>query len=212
MQKYLFLAFILLVTWPLTGSAGPRVEPIARQANVGACTLSVLDPYGGRFREHPDNFPPTALYSAGLHRASIPDAINLNFVCQNGQIHDICPKYAGVSFQNDRWSVTPDEDGSQRDTDENILLVELGPPGTKGAAVLWSDTTGEEDKRYRHLVFCVAAPSGNTLYGDAVVDVLRNPTGNHSSIQAEVLALLRSIRFVDVPGAAFDPVISETRR
>jgi hypothetical protein len=163
--------------------------------NVGICKFKLNDSLGGEIREYPKQDIPSAIYDAKLKRSSLPNAVIIDFLCDTKGKNEFCKRFSGLVQKNGHWVQWPHSDQNYWAPPETSFTVrEMKSINAAGAISTIDDTFGDENKRARHLSFCLVSPEGNVLIGGSVVDSL---SGNHRSVEPEVRKLLESIEFIE---------------
>ena len=206
----IFVPLILAVTFSTARSetAQNSNTPVIRHAFLEACSFELADSLSGNVRDISDNVPPTSVYEVQLKRKTIPGTISIIFNCKVGDPSRVCRDSVGVERDRGDWKLWYSPDNETRWPEiAHVGVVDIESVNGSGAGLLWNDTAGDEDRRVRHLSFCLTAPNGSTLVGQTNVDVVHNSRfGKRKSIQPEVMKLLRSIKFTNVGKLALPPL------
>ncbi|WP_347555288.1 hypothetical protein [Robbsia sp. KACC 23696] len=193
----LFTALLLLASnHAFAADASPLMKEIS--AKIGMCQVRLpYVPDANFSKPEPGSYPQNGSIFFDDGGKSLMSRIGASIVlsCVDAKNKDFMRIQLGASFENGRW-LSEDDDGHWTvpfSKNEHAAGLELHGKNSIGEAFLYSDASGDEDKRVRHMNFCLVH-DGVALCGTSNVQMLRHPEIDSTQ---SLKTLVESIEFIN---------------
>ncbi len=173
----------------------PAPVPVMREVQFDACHFRLKDAYGGDLSATKYSTPAQANYSANFNpKAKRPFETSIQFSCDNKKGMDKAFFDMGMQRTAGSWGLKKGDDKPA--AEEHATFYKLQSKSWDGGGYGLDQTWGEPKNRTRCFAFCLTN-GPQTLFGYS--EVIGYATRPHEWVIPQVIKLLQSIEFIDVP-------------
>ena len=174
----------------------------AKYYSIGQCRFVINSLGGGAFTADNRSEPSAGAYT-GLLATDDPE---FTIFCYPGASDDEISDQLGAKKINGKWVWLGT--GEPFESAQHFKIFAFSGKNWTGQAVTYDDTTGDEAMRQRRFSFCLLQTGGSqVLCGTSSVMPLGYPKSN---VLPKIMAVLRSIEFVNLPSPADANAASDT--
>ncbi|GGP25861.1 hypothetical protein [Silvimonas amylolytica] len=195
-MKYLLILITLALPSAFVCAKGkPVLGPVVHEVRFDACHYRVTDTFNGWIDLNTEGSTHTFSYIANLNpKAKRPFETSIQFYCDSNKGMDKAFFDMGMQRTTGKWAL---KDGDDKPlAEEHAVFYTLQSTGWNGGGYGLDQTWGEPKDRTRSFAFCLTN-GPQTLCGySEVVGYAKRP---HEWVIPQVIKLLQSIEFIDVP-------------
>ncbi len=198
-MKHLIILIMLASPSAFVCAKGKPVSgPVVHEVRFDACHYRITDTFDGWIDLNTEGSTHTFSYIANLNpRAKRPFETSIQFSCMNPATPEALSDRAGIIMTSHGWALdrSPDNIGPKA---QHTTFQPLHGRGWEAGGVTQDDINGDEANRRRVFAFCI--PHGTV----ALCGVARHVAYLRKlkeSVLPQVIQLLESIEFIDVPVA-----------
>jgi hypothetical protein len=200
MKSGLFLlGVVACLTATIACAEQSKAHPVVeREVMLDGCHFKMKDPYQGQVDIDNESAVHTASYLATINpKANQPFETWIQFSCQNPVTAKTLSNYAGMKMTPNGWALDPSPEYG-RLPQQHTTFYPLHGKHWDGGGVTQDQITGDEDSRRRIYAFCIPH---NQLALCGVARPVAYLEHLNESVLHQVIKLLESIEFIDMPSA-----------